>query len=108
MMQRRAPTRPAAPPASRAADGFSVADLRRDGIVGADEIRSAAAAYLDDPACSPFKLRNGHTVDVAAAVEGHRLTAKALADPETPIGNRRILVQAVLALARTDPSSPTD
>lgn len=87
-------------------DGSSIADLRRAGIVSADEIRRAAAAYLDDPACGPFRLRNGHILDVAAAVEGHRLTAKALADPDTPVKNRRILVQTVLALAHTRLSPP--
>lgn len=86
-------------------EGLSIADLRRDGIVSSEEIRRAAAAYLDDPTSGPFRLRNGHTLDVAAAVEGHDLTSKALADPETPRLNRRILVQTVLALARTTPPS---
>lgn len=83
-------------------DSPSIADLRRNGTVSAEEIRRAAAAYLDDPACGPFHLRNGRTVDVAAVVEGHSLTSKALADPDTPMKNRRILVQTVLALARTN------
>lgn len=89
-----------------AAAGFLVADLTRDGVVSSDEIRGAADAYLADRTCGPFHLRNGHAIDVAAAVERHKATVAALADPKLPAKQRQTLVQSAISLAHTIPPTP--
>lgn len=83
--------------------GPVVADLRRDGIVTAGEIKRAALAYLADPTCEPFRFESGHTVDVAAAVARHAATAGALTNPKLRPKNRNVLVQSAIALGRTTP-----
>lgn len=94
-----------APPSGndRISRGLVFADLRRDGIVSADDIRQAAAAYLADPACGPFRLQHGQTLDVAEAVKRHKSTAEALTNPKLPLKNCSLLVQDALSLSRTTP-----
>jgi len=46
----------------------TIADLRRAGRIGSQEIVAAIDAYMRNPAAGPYRFASGHSLDVAALV----------------------------------------
>lgn len=80
---------------------FTIGDLVEAGIISDAELRDASAAYMTRRTGRPFTFDCGHRVDLAAAVQGSPETVRALADDDTMIGEREIIVRD--AIRRSQP-----
>ncbi len=77
------------------ADQKTTGDLRK-----AAEINAAVDAVLAEPKTGPYPLAGGYLLDLAAAVESHEPSAKALADPEAKPGWRRTMARTAILMGR--------
>ena len=53
------------------AEPSTTADLRRAGVISSQEVVEAIDAYLLDPTAGSYRFASGHSLDIAAAGEGH-------------------------------------
>ena len=79
-------------------------ELLKAKTVTEDEIVAAVDVYMADPSASLFQFADGHSLDVAAAVETLPLTwAKAIvANLQATEELRRAAVRAAILLARPE------
>ncbi|GJE52114.1 hypothetical protein GOFOIKOB_5182 [Methylobacterium tardum] len=59
----------------------TLADLRKAGTITSLEIVAAIDAYSRDPAAKRYRFASGHSLDIAAAVEGSADLAELMARP---------------------------
>ncbi|GJD88148.1 hypothetical protein BHAOGJBA_1661 [Methylobacterium hispanicum] len=76
--------------------------LRKAAIVTGNEINAAVDAVLAKPKTGQYPIGGGYLLDLAAAVEAHSFSAKALADPEAKPGWRRTMARTAILMARPE------
>ena len=84
------------------ADQKTTGDLRKAAEITDDEINAAVDAVLAKPKTGQYPIGGGYLLDLAAAVEAHGPSAKALADPEAKPGWRRTMARTAILMARPD------
>lgn len=82
------------------ADQKTVGDLRKAAEITDDEINAAVDAVLVKSKTGSYPIGGGYLLDLAAAVEAHEPSAKALADPEAKQGWRRTMARTAILMAR--------
>lgn len=84
------------------ADQKTTGDLRKAAEITDDEINAAVHAVLAKPGTGQYPIGGGYQLDLAAAVEAHEPTRKALADPGAKPGWRRTMVRTAILMARPE------
>lgn len=75
----------------------TVGTLFKSKDIDVDALHAAVDAYLADPTTTEFPLGGGYVLDLAAAVEAHPASRKALADPkESPVFKRTMVHTAII------------
>jgi hypothetical protein len=78
------------------ADAPKVQDLIQKKQVTEDDVQAAVQAYL---AGEPVVMLGAYKVDLAAAIEAHEASKRAVADETTTEGFRKTMVRTALVLA---------
>jgi S-adenosylhomocysteine hydrolase len=65
-----------------------------------DEVNAAVDAYHADPASTAHLIADGYSLDLAAAVAGHRWASEVIASPEATSALRRAATRTAILLAR--------
>ncbi|MEE7478391.1 hypothetical protein [Methylobacterium hispanicum] len=84
------------------ADQKTTGELRKAAEITDDEINAAVDAVLAKPKTGQYPIGGGYLLDLAAAVEAHDPSAKALADPEAKPGWRRTMARTAILMARPE------
>jgi hypothetical protein len=78
----------------------TVGELFKAKAVTDDEVNALVAAYLADPEPGAHPIADGYSLDLAAAVSGHRWASSVMTNPESSPGLKRGAVRMAILLAR--------
>src|SRR3954464_11953392 len=83
-------------------------ELCKAKAIADEDVTAAVDAYMEDPAIARFDFGEGHSLDLAAAVDAHAPAWKALTDPTpaTLSGGRWSPAQSCWRVRKDDDPAP--
>lgn len=84
------------------ADQKTTGEFRKATEITDDAINAAVDAVLAKPKTGSYPIGGGYLLNLAAAIEAHEPSAKALADPEAKPGWRQTMVRTAILMGRPE------
>lgn len=85
---------------SAMAENPTTGELFKAKAITSDEVHAAVDAVLTKPEVGAYPIGGGYLLDLGAAIQAHKPSATALADPKAGEKFRRVMARTAILLAR--------